>query len=267
MLTRDHQAGDPVPAHAAPPGLLARAVRRFDAFVRKRLGVFEYTNDPQCVLRLSLHEAAKPVVLSGGVRVQPGDRMGELHLWNEQLPPMHSGADVAWAAVFYRRLVCSLQRLGEYVESQPACADVAAFRVRPMFEGWRGPARLPRLARRLGFEAVDRRPPGPLAWLLSWGGSLLMRGLLLAFNPAAIRGRPLHRRPQEFWIARETLMERYGKKRRKNHQPGRDLIDRPPRDSDCDSRLASAAHAAVDGDAPGGDRLDGDGARRGAGRD
>src|ERR1700681_4445282 len=65
-----------------PDRILSGAVRQLDAALRRRQGIIEFTRDPQCILRLSAHRAEADVLLRDR-RVQRGEPIGEIHLWNE----------------------------------------------------------------------------------------------------------------------------------------------------------------------------------------
>ena len=72
-------------------------MRRIDAWMLRVLGIFEFSDDPECVLRLQITRAPHTLCLNGRV-VNAGEPVLELHLWNEHIPPLPpSGPDLAWA--------------------------------------------------------------------------------------------------------------------------------------------------------------------------
>jgi hypothetical protein len=49
-------------------------------------GVFEYSRKPDCIFRAQLSRLSSDVLLSDGTFGRSGDRVIDLHLWNEQIP-------------------------------------------------------------------------------------------------------------------------------------------------------------------------------------
>jgi len=68
-----------------------------DNWLRRRQGVFEYSRKPDCILRAQLSRLSSDVLLSDGTFGRAGDRVIDLHLWNEQIPvkPI-AGYSLAW---------------------------------------------------------------------------------------------------------------------------------------------------------------------------
>src|SRR5579871_6426980 len=70
---------------------------RIDDRLRRWNRVFEYSEDPQCVFRMQMVRAGCDLTLADGIFLRAGDRLINLHLWNEQVPVMPSGRPtVAW---------------------------------------------------------------------------------------------------------------------------------------------------------------------------
>ena len=85
-------------------------VHQLDPMLRRAHRVQEFTQDPQCVLRVALGFSNRDLQLSDGTWIRRGDPIVELHLWNERIPRMPpEGPDLAWSLRFYRRLVASLR--------------------------------------------------------------------------------------------------------------------------------------------------------------
>ena len=64
----------------------ASSVGLVDALIRTYYGIYEFTDDPECVLRVGLGQARAAMTLSDGTRVKGGELIGTLHFWNEHLP-------------------------------------------------------------------------------------------------------------------------------------------------------------------------------------
>ena len=69
--------------------VLVYLIYRLDALLRYFYRIREFTDDPNCLLRLAMKQASTPLSLSDGTRIMPGDPVGELHLWNDMCPIFH----------------------------------------------------------------------------------------------------------------------------------------------------------------------------------
>ena len=94
-------------------------------FIRTCYGVYEFTDDPSCVLRVGLSPARSTISLSDGTRIEAGELVGTLHIWNEHLPRYApDGPDLRWACVVRNRVLHSFHALALYVESEPAWRQI-----------------------------------------------------------------------------------------------------------------------------------------------
>jgi hypothetical protein len=193
--------------------LLSRLVVAIDRRQRRRLGIWEFSDDPACILRLGLTVARARVELADGTVVRPGEHVGVVHLWNERMPQMGpTGPDLAWARAFNQGLVHSFRLLARYVASAPALEDIEDIQA---FGGQLCLAYSPgviRLLRRLGVEVFDPVSlRGPIEWTVDLGMRLWAWLLRLAFNPESARDlrlSDLQRRPA--WFSRRTLIALHG---------------------------------------------------------
>jgi len=190
--------------------LLDRLVAAIDRRQRKVLRIREFSDDPGCIFRLGFAIARERIELADGTVVHPGDPLGVLHLWNEQMPRIPpSGPDLAWAKELYRALVHSLRLLARYVAANPDLRDVPAFG---------GDLALVyttatiRMLRRVGFEVVDpAEPQGPAARLVDWASRLWVWFLRRAFNPQSAKGLwPRDLEHRQLWLSRRVLLARHG---------------------------------------------------------
>jgi len=196
---------------------LARgAIRRLDVWVRRGYRVYEFSSHPDCILRLALGRSEREVTLADGTHVVAGEPVGDLHLWNERLPPMPPGGpDLRWAVAMHRGMVRSLRLLAAYMESDPAWANIRAWRGETAFNP-RWEARPDsELLERLGLELLPAEPAGPLKRFTDFWQNLYTWWLTWTFNPASLRSKRFWRlERRQLWISREALLSRYGQGRR-----------------------------------------------------
>jgi len=190
--------------------LLSRLVVAIDRRQRRRLGIWEFSDDPQCILRLGLAVGRTGVELADGTVVRPGEHVGVVHLWNERMPQMDpTGPDLAWAKAFNRRLVHSFRLLARYVATASALEHIHAFGGELCLAYSPG---VIRLLRRLGVEVFDPVPlHGPIERTVDLGMRLWAWLLRRAFNPESarhLRLSDLQRRPA--WFSRRTLIALHG---------------------------------------------------------
>ncbi len=180
-----------------------------DAVLRRWNGVYEFTDDPDCLLRVALRRACVPVVLAEGVVMAAGAPIGVLHFWNEHLPPFPPrGPDICWAKGIEQRFEHSLRLLAAHVEGNPAWAEVRALRGNAALSGGLRPAQMRRVASHYGFETAVPDLAG-LAALHAFGQNFLLWAFARAFNPGALTRQPFRRPRTELWMSRETLRARF----------------------------------------------------------
>ncbi len=184
-------------------------IHAVDRLIRKRAGVFEYWDDPDCVFRVSVGVAPYPLRVRDG-QIPKGARVLELHFWNEHVPAMPADGPILGPAVKLRRRVAlSAQHLAEAMKHDPRLADVKAVGgVTPLFTpGDKSAAE--GIFMRLGFEVTPHQNPlgrfmefweEVYAWLLIW-----------AFTDGNQHRRSLRGlRRGDFWMSAEDFLRRYG---------------------------------------------------------
>jgi hypothetical protein len=197
-----------------PPGAsgswIDQAVFALDRWLRRRQGIFEYTNRTDCLFRIQLCHAEQHLSLSDGTRVRAGEPLLKLHLWNEHIRPMDQrGATFGWARQVSRAVDQSLRELAYYLSRHPRLAAVRVLRGDMCLGGIKQHGQFLRIAGRLGFEPAELRVP---RWdtLHRIGNALLVLLLVLATNPIALRRTPLRHIPIQIFMSRAALMARYG---------------------------------------------------------
>lgn len=182
-----------------------------DAILRSYYGIYEFTDDPACVLRVGLDRARAPALLSDGTRIVLGELVGTLHFWNEHLPRYSKkGPNLSWACALRDRLIYSLRAFSEYVEHEPSWRVVQAVRAETALPARLGALQIGRVFQRYGFEPVPT-DSSFLGRLHGFGECFVLWGLTRAFNPAALPRQPFLRDRHELWISRATLRARYAR--------------------------------------------------------
>ena len=197
---------------AWPDELWAGSVAWVDALLRSYYGIYEFTDDPRCVLRVGLGEARAPVSLADGTRISIGEPVGTLHFWNEHLPRYsEKGPNLRWACAVRDRVMYSLRAFTEYIEGDPAWREVRAIRAETALPARLGASQIRRVFQRYGFERVPT-DPSLRERLHGFGECFVLWGLTRAFNPAALPRQPFLRDRHELWLSRATLLRRYGRR-------------------------------------------------------
>lgn len=190
--------------------LWAAVVAALDGALRSYYDIVEFSDDPNCVLRIGRSTAERPVMLSDGTEIGIGEPIGTLHFWNEQLPPFPpSGPEMRWAAEMHRRVVCSFAELARFIEYAADWNDVLGFRGEAALSSRIGDAQLRRVTHHFGLEPIGA-PHSVLRQLHEFGECFSAWGLTRVYNPAALSRQRFFRRYQELWISRTSLIARYG---------------------------------------------------------
>ncbi len=195
-----------------PQRLLKEAIKTLDVPLRLAHGVREYTSSDECILRIAVERAEAPIRYPDGVVIERGDRVIDLHFWNEHLPRMPSdGPNFAWANRFRRRLNHSLSELAVHVQRDSRLAGIKGVRalLASATPGHRDTVR--RFGAHFGLEMLAdstavgcrRRSPGP-------ADTLWARLLLWTYNPPALKGRDIGKPREEIGMSTAALIARFG---------------------------------------------------------
>ena len=150
--------------------------------------------------------------MADGTHLGPGDRIIELHIWNEQFPCFSAGgATLSWGRQINRRVDISLRELARYLVAAPDLADIRAIRADTRLAGTATTAQLLRICRRYGLErGPDLGPPSMLEWRRRLGENLFIALLVLARNAEAFRPDGIWRDRVQMFLSRADLVRRYG---------------------------------------------------------
>ena len=102
-------------------------VAALDDRLRVRHGVIEYTNSTECLFRIQLAASNDDYVLSDGTCIRVGDRVVNLHVWDEQFPCFSGkGPTLAWARRVNQAFEISLRELAGFRDARSDFDDVIA---------------------------------------------------------------------------------------------------------------------------------------------
>ena len=152
-----------------------------------------------------LRRLTSDVLLSDGTFGRSGDRVIDLHFWNEQIPvkPV-AGYSLAWGCRFNRSVARSLRGLAQFLMSRPQLSDVNIIRAITNLDS------LQRIAARHGFEVI-RDPVNLSPWqrVHRLGQNILFGLLTLACHSGRARPRKFSRSRQVIYLARGVLDCKY----------------------------------------------------------
>lgn len=188
---------------------LSRIVRAVDRLMRWRLRIWEFNDDPDCLLRVGLIRCPQRVELRNGGFIERGEVIGIAHIWNERVPPLpSSGANLAWAREVRRRLIRSFQLLAQAAQEDPRLMNVRGFGGYGALEFSPG---IMSLLERLGIEIYELPVRTPRQWVEKRVNLIWTWLLRRAFNPPSTQGRgPELLKRRFYWLSRERLLALYG---------------------------------------------------------
>jgi len=187
----------------------ARAIYALDDRLRRRRQVFDYCDSPDCMLRAEIIPAGGRIVLADGLRIEPDDRIVDLHYRTETFPPYRFDvASIGWARLILERIDFSLEALCRSLKADGAFDDVSAIRAAPLLRNARQTRQFERIASHFGFapaNLVDPLPGRPSGV----GANIVSLLLIAARNPAALHADLLIGLRPPMFISRKRLEDRY----------------------------------------------------------
>lgn len=188
-----------------------QAIWALDQWLRERQGIYEYTDQPECLFRIQRERAPYSFAFSDGTQVRSGDPIIGLHLWNEHIPVMgRGGPTLLWARRTLRALEISLRELARFLHRRAEYADVKALYGNMCLGTAAQCEQLARIVQPYGFEVLSGRNNGVWGSLHAFGQNILTAMLVLATNPATLRTALLRRYREPLILSRATLESRYG---------------------------------------------------------
>jgi hypothetical protein len=191
---------------------LAEALFALDVPLRRRQAVLEYSSHPSCIFRLGITRAHRAVTLRDGTRIRPGQRVVQLHFWNERIPPLPpKGATIRWARLLQRCIAASLHELARYLSSRPDLHDVSAICGNVPCATKSQIRQITHIMACYGFEAMfepERLSIGKR--IHQFGENILISLIVFARNAKALRLDTLSRVRVPIYLSRRTLERKFG---------------------------------------------------------
>ncbi len=182
-----------------------------DSRLRCRLGVSEYSGSSDCILRMQIVRNTDYLHLRDGTLLRPGDRIIDLHFWNQQIPVMpEAGPTLGWARRMSECFRRSLQELAHHLATRTDVDDIVAVRaVAALGADARGD-KISCILSRFGFDIVLRQEmPSTTLQIRRYGENILISLLVLAYNSIALRPDTLRRSRVPAYLSRRALDSRY----------------------------------------------------------
>jgi hypothetical protein len=191
---------------------LGAIIAPLDRYLRARQGVQEYSRSPTCILRIQLVSSSADVRLLDGTQLHCGERLLDLHLWNEHVPAIAKhGPTLGWARQMNRCFAESLRELVTYLARRPELDDVRMIRANISLGAASRCDQIARIVARYGFERVATPQPRKLAERMHrLGENILVSLLVLAANSAALKADTLRRDRTLTYLSRRRLEHLHG---------------------------------------------------------
>ena len=197
-------------ARSAHPQLY-RIIFGLDAWLSRWALVTEYSSDPRCIFRIHVGQLDQDVALSDGTVARGGDRVVDLHLWNEHVPlmPKH-GATIAWLRQMCFCMEVSLRELEKHLMVRPLLDNVSILRANFIFAVSEQSIQMVRLSQRYGFEPISAPPPlSMLQRAYQLGENVLISLMARASSAQSLERGTLRRDRTQVFLPRRLLARRY----------------------------------------------------------
>ncbi|HTV32886.1 MAG TPA: hypothetical protein VME69_07250 [Methylocella sp.] len=190
---------------------LGALVQLLDRHLRHQQGVTEYTNSPDCIFRIQIVTVSEDFLLADATHVSAGERIIDLHFWNEHIPVMSGdGATLAWARRVNQSIEVSLHELARFLSSRPDLEDIRAIRGIMSLGSSNRSNQIARLAGHFGFERISpTHRVSVMERLHRLGENILISMLVLTRNPASLRMDTLWRSRTLTYLSRSVLEQRF----------------------------------------------------------
>jgi hypothetical protein len=188
-------------------------IKALDWFLRHFLSIYEFSDEPSCVLRYSRAHSKSVLTLPDGESLQLDDPILDLHFWNERFdthPHPESRPKALRAALRY-----SLALLAEQLRSNQQFRDIKAVHATLARASHRSCC----LHRPFGYE-LHIEPRSGESHVHDFFEDLLIHLLRWTFSPHRAGQRSLRLNRVELWISASDLKARLAEEAR----PGIELV-------------------------------------------
>jgi hypothetical protein len=191
---------------------LAELIFALDSRLRRGHAILEYSAHPSCIFRLEIGHADRQLSLRDGTQLRLGQRIGQLHFWNEHIPPMpQNGPTIRWARSMQKSIAISLRELAQFLCSRSDLRDVAVI-CGDVPSGTKAQSRqVAHIMAYYGFETRSDDGHLPVGERLHrLGQNILISLIVFAHNAAALRVDTLNRVRVPIYLSRRTLDRKFG---------------------------------------------------------
>jgi hypothetical protein len=190
-------------------GVIQSSIFQLDRLLRRWLGIYEFCQADDCLLRVALVHAKKEIELPDGGEVHPGDEIVEIHWWNEHVARLVADKPALARAKLLPSLVQhSFAQLANYLASAPEAQHAKFIHGDAVLPMRKRKNEIAARVRQYGFWVVHR-PPGYFEYVHDFFEEYLVWALLWAFH----RHRPdmkIHTlRRVDLWATRAEFLARY----------------------------------------------------------
>lgn len=190
-------------------GMLRAGVRLIDTLLSHSLRIYEFTDDPGCIMRMQLTKATYTISIKN-LTIVKGEPIIGLHAWNEHMPTLPAnGATVEWALQLRRQVMHTFRLVAQEMIRDPRYSQVrAVYGVSALFS-FSAHIGGTRVMQHLGFTVLPyHRSFGRFGefWenLFSWW-------LMWAYNNPSLNSRDFWRLQRtEIWMTKDEFLQRYG---------------------------------------------------------
>jgi hypothetical protein len=184
-------------------------VRLIDTLVRASLGVYEFTYDSECILRIQLMMANHTVNL-GSVRILKGEPVLGIHVWNERIPKLpKEGANLEWALQIRRQVVHSFKALSKEMQRENRYSQIRGIYGASALFSFADHTGGVHMMQHLGFTVLPHH--SSLGRFSEFWENLFSWWLMWTYNETSLNSRQFFKLKQtEIWMTVGEFLQRYG---------------------------------------------------------